>query len=78
MQINAVDNSELMVTAIRDVLRKAPEGWRIGRQSRQFLIRQLPTEWRLLIRCHGTRRVFPLLAANFTISAAQEELNGTL
>jgi hypothetical protein len=78
MQINPVDNSEVMVTAIRDALRKAPERWRFSAATRGFLLEQLPRDWRALIRCYGTRRVFPLLAANFTISAAQEELNGTV
>jgi hypothetical protein len=67
-----------MVTAIRDALRKAPWDWRLSRQTRGFLLQQLPAEWHQLVRTFGTRRVFPLLAANFTLSAAREQLNGTL
>jgi hypothetical protein len=67
-----------MVTAIRDYLRKAPWDWRIGVAARSFLLEQLPGEWRQLVRYHGTRRVFPLLAANFSLSAAQGRLNGTV
>jgi hypothetical protein len=88
MQINLVDNSSLrcvsaqqadvMVTAIRDTLRKAPDNWRLGKAMNAFLVEQLPAEWRVLVRVYGRVPVFQLLAANFTLSEAQEQLNGTV
>jgi hypothetical protein len=65
-----------MVTAIRDALRKAPDDWNLSRQTRGFLLEQLPGDWRQLVRYHGTRRVFPLLAANKSVHDAREQLNG--
>jgi hypothetical protein len=67
-----------MVTAIRDTLRKAPEGWRLGKAMNAFLVEQLPRDWRVLVLRHGRIPVFQLLAANFTLSEAREQLNGTL
>jgi hypothetical protein len=43
-----------------------------------FLLQQLPEDWRVLVKLYGRVPVFQLLAANFSLSEAREQLNGTV
>jgi hypothetical protein len=64
------DDSETL-GAIRDYLR-SNEAY--PPQAVAFIASRLPAEWRELVSFHGTSKVFPLLAANFSPSKAREEL----